>query len=116
MKVTKFSGDVVDFDIQKLKKSLLKSGASQQVVDTVVEKIKAQLYDKIPTKKIYKLAFEFLQKQTDSNAAQYNLRASLEMLGPAGFYFEKYISMLYRKLGYETRMNLNYRENVLLTK
>ena len=106
MKVTKFSGDKVDFDIQKLKKSLLKSGANQQVVDAVLLQIKAQLYDEIPTKKIYKLAFDLLKKQTDSSAAQYNLRASLEMLGPAGFYFEKYISMLFRKIGYETRINL----------
>lgn len=106
MKVTKFSGDIVDFDIQKLKKSLLKSGANQQVVDAVLGQIKAQLYDGIPTKKICKLAFDLLKKQTDSSAAQYNLRASLEMLGPAGFYFEKYISMLFRKIGYETRTNL----------
>lgn len=106
MKVTKFSGDIVDFDIQKLKKSLLKSGANQQVVDAVLKQIKSQLYDGIPTKKIYKIAFDLLKKQTDSSAAQYNLRASLQMLGPAGFYFEKYISMLFRKLGYHTRMNL----------
>lgn len=106
MKVVKYSGEVVDFDSQKLERSLLKSGAEKQVVENVIFQIQSQLYDGISTKKIYKLAFDLLKEQSNSIAARYNLRASLEMLGPAGFYFEKYISMLFRKKGYDTRINL----------
>lgn len=106
MKVVKYSGAIVEFDIQKLQKSLLKSGAERASVDEVLVQIQNQLYDGMPTKQIYKLAFGLLKKQSNSNAARYNLRASLEMLGPAGFYFEKYISMLFRKLGYQSRTNL----------
>lgn len=106
MKVVKYSGEVVDFDSQKLERSLLKSGAEKQVVENVIFQIQSQLYDGISTKKIYKLAFDLLKEQSNSIAARYNLRASLEMLGPAGFYFEKYISMLFRKKEYDTRINL----------
>lgn len=106
MKVIKHSGDIVEFDVQKLRKSLLKTGVDEITVDSVIAQIENRLYDKISTKEIYKLAFDLLKKQSNSSAARYNLRTSLEMLGPAGFYFEKYISMLYRLMGYQTRINL----------
>lgn len=106
MKIIKHSGDIVDFDVHKLHKSLLKSGTDEATAQNVLEQIKNQLYEGISTKKIYKLAFELLKKASKPNAARYNLRASLEMLGPAGFYFEKFISMLYRELGYQTKINL----------
>lgn len=106
MKIIKHSGDIVDFDVHKLHKSLLKSGTDEATAQNVIEQIKNQLYEGISTKKIYKLAFDLLKKASKPNAARYNLRASLELLGPAGFYFEKYISMLYRKLGYQSKINL----------
>ncbi|WP_136668498.1 restriction endonuclease [Flavobacterium sp. H122] len=106
MKIVKHSGDIVDFDVNKLHRSLLKSGTDETTAQDVIEQIKSQLYEGISTKKIYKLAFELLKKDSKPYAARYNLRASLEMLGPAGFYFEKYVSMLFRKLGYQTRINL----------
>ena len=62
MKVTKYSGEIVTFEKEKLKKSLFKSGACEADVNRVLETIEKQLYDGIPTKKIYKLAFQLLKK------------------------------------------------------
>ncbi|RXR20544.1 hypothetical protein EQG63_01015 [Flavobacterium amnicola] len=107
MKVVKYSGDVVNFEEAKLRRSLLKSGANENQVDNVLGQIVRQLYDGISTKKIYTLAFELLQKESNAKAARYNLRSALELLGPAGFYFEKYISFLFREEGYRTKINLN---------
>ena len=107
MKVVKYSGDVVNFEESKLRRSLLKSGASENQVDNVLGQIVSQLYDGISTKKIYALAFELLKSESNAKAARYNLRAALELLGPAGFYFEKYISFLFREDGYQTKINLN---------
>lgn len=107
MKVIKHSGDIVNFEKAKLEKSLLKSGANQVLVESVLKQIDEKLYDGITTKKIYKIAFDLLKKESNANAARYNLRASLELLGPAGFYFEKYISFLFREEDYKTQINLN---------
>jgi hypothetical protein len=105
MKVTKFSGEVVVFDEEKLKKSLLKSGASQEAVSQVIAAIEGELYEGIPTKKIYKLAFKQLKKVSNVHAAKYNLRAAIQALGPAGFYFEKFIARLFEIDGYQTITN-----------
>lgn len=107
MKVVKYSGDVVNFDESKLRRSLLKSGANENQVANVLSQIEKQLYDGISTKKIYSLAFELLQNESQAKAARYNLRSSLELLGPAGFYFEKFVSFLFREEGCRTKINLN---------
>jgi hypothetical protein len=106
MKVVKHSGSVVEFNRDKLKSSLLKSGASILVVDGILQAIDSQIYEGITTKKIYKLAFNLLKKSSNSNAARYNLRVAIQMLGPAGFFFEKFISRLFTSEGYTTKTNL----------
>lgn len=106
MKIVKHSGDIVDFDPEKLKKSLIKSGASKIVVDDILNKIGKEIYEGISTKEIYKRAFSLLKKEANSHAARYNLRAALQLLGPAGFFFEKYIARLFAAEGYVTVTNL----------
>jgi ATP cone domain len=106
MKVVKYSGDVVEFDISKLEKSLAKSGASQLVVENIVSEIQNQLYDGIPTKKIYKIAFDLLKKSSSSHAARYNLRDAIQLLGPDGFFFEKFVAQLFIAENHTAATNL----------
>lgn len=88
MKIIKNSGEIVDFDATKLKNSLLKSGANDLAIETILNKIKKEIYEGITTKQIYKKAFALLKKQSDSHAARYNLRAALLLLDPAGFFLK----------------------------
>jgi hypothetical protein len=106
MKIIKHSGDIVDFDESKLKRSLLKSGANENIVDTVIQTIEKEIYEGISTKRIYKLAFSLLKKASNSHAARYNLRTAIELLGPAGFFFEKYIARLFASEGYQAITNV----------
>lgn len=106
MKIIKHSGDIVDFDPEKLRKSLMKSGADDLVVEDILHKISSEIYEGISTKKIYKRAFTLLKKEANSHAARYNLRSALQSLGPAGFFFEKYIARLFDAEGYQTVTNL----------
>jgi hypothetical protein len=101
MKIVKHSGDIVDFNAEKLKQSLLKSGASELVVDSILQEIQRKIYEGISTKHIYKLAFGLLKKAANSHAARYNLREAIRLLGPAGFFFEKYIARLFSSEQYE---------------
>jgi hypothetical protein len=106
MKVIKYSGDIVDFNPLKLKQSLIKSGASPTVVATILRAIQKEIYEGISTKQIYKMAFGLLKKASNSHAARYNLKEAIRLLGPAGFFFEKYIARLFASEQYETRTNI----------
>ena len=106
MKVTKFSGEIVLFDKEKLRDSLRKSGADERAVSEVIKMIEQELYEGIPTKKIYRLAFQLLKKFSNVHAARYNLRTAVQALGPAGFYFEKFVAKLFELEGFQTQTNL----------
>jgi hypothetical protein len=106
MKVTKFSGEIVNFDKDKLIHSLRKSGADEVAVFQVIHEIERELYEGIPTKKIYKLAFQLLKSFSNVHAARYNLRSAIQSLGPAGFFFEKFIAKVFECEGYQTQTNL----------
>ena len=105
MKILKHSGNIVDYNPSKLKQSLLKSGASNLKVDDILNTIENQIYEGISTKKIYKMAFRLLKKASHSHAARYNLKEAIRLLGPAGFFFEKYIARLFASENYQTLTN-----------
>jgi hypothetical protein len=106
MKITKHSGHKVPFDKGKLELSLEKSGAAADLIKESLAEIEKQMYDGMTTKEIYKLAFASLKKLSNGHAARYNIRLALQMLGPAGFFFEKFISRLYAADGFKTKTNL----------
>jgi len=106
MKVTKFSGEVVFFDKEKLRYSLKKSGADDVAVSKVMQHIEKELYEGIPTKKIYRIAFQHLKSFSNVHAARYNLRTALQALGPAGFFFEKFIARVFEADGFKTQTNI----------
>ena len=106
MNIVKHSGAIVVFSPDKLRSSLTKSGANASVVDDIMKKIQNEIYEGISTKKIYKMAFALLKKKANSHAARYNLREAIRLLGPAGFFFEKYIARLFASEGSETMTNV----------
>jgi hypothetical protein len=60
--VTKASGVEDIYPAEKLRRSLAKSGASEQLIDPILHEIGAKLYNGIPTKQIYQTAFDLLKK------------------------------------------------------
>jgi len=105
MKIVKHSGNIVDYNPIKLKQSLLKSGASQMVVSSILKAIENEIYEGISTKQIYKMAFSLLKKISSSHAARYNLKEAIRLLGPTGFFFEKYIARIFSSENYQTITN-----------
>jgi hypothetical protein len=106
MKIVKHSGNIVEYNPSKLKQSLLKSGASQMLVASILKAIEKEIYEGISTKKIYKMAFSLLKKASNSHAARYNLKEAIRLLGPAGFFFEKYIARIFSSEDYQTKTNI----------
>lgn len=114
MKIVKHSGAVVDFNPDKLTQSLLRSGADSFTADLILKEIIKDVYEGISTKSIYKKAFALLKHHTNSHAARYNLRAAIQMLGPEGFFFEKYIARIFEAEKYQTQTNIILQGNCVL--
>lgn len=113
MKVTKYSGELVHYDEQKLINSLRKSGADKAVAEAIVKKIESELYEGIASKKIYKLAYQLLKNISNAHAARYNLRTAMMGLGPAGFFFEKFIAKIYQEQKFQTKINVSLKGNCI---
>ncbi len=102
--VTKISGEKALFDEEKLRNSLKRSKADDDIIDKVIEKVKIELKDSITTKEIYRMAFTYLRKYSSHSAARYKLKQSILELGPTGFPFEDYISELLKFKNYTTEV------------
>jgi hypothetical protein len=106
MKIRKHSGEEVQFDQEKLIRSLTSSGATREVALQIIDEITPKLYEGITSRKIFRLAFQCLKNRSKSTAARYNLKAGIMALGPAGFYFEKFIARIFELEGYQTQTNV----------
>lgn len=100
--VTKMSGEMAEFDGQKLRNSLKRSGAAEKEIETILEQVTASLYEGISTRAIYKIAFALLRKKSHPAASRYKLKKAIFELGPTGFPFEKYVGELMKFQGYKT--------------
>lgn len=103
IRVKKYSGELVPYDPDKFKHSLLKSGASRRAVEMIASSIAEVLYDGIHTKELYRLAHSQLKRQSSSFAARYSLKRALRDLGPTGYHFEKWTARIFEHMGYRTK-------------
>jgi hypothetical protein len=103
--VTKASGEILPFSQEKLKRSLLRAGATEDLTDTIIGELTPQLYEGVPTKKIYKWAIRALKNKSKKVAGKYQLKRAIMELGPSGYPFEKFIGEILKKQGYATQVS-----------
>lgn len=101
--VLKADGTIEQFNIDKLKQSLRRSGANKEEVTSIAMQIEGVLHEGIRTQEIYRHAFELLRQSEQATAARYSLRRALFGLGPTGFPFEDFLSRLFTTEGYTTK-------------
>ena len=104
MKVRKNNNEIVDFDINKLKSALLRTGATDDNIEKIISEIEPQLYDGITTRKIYKIAFSVLHKKSKKLSAHYSLKNALLEFGPTGYPFEVFVGKLIEIQGYNVEV------------
>ena len=102
--IVKFSGESVPFSEEKLKKSLKRSGANTDLVQSILEQVKGELYEGITTKELYNRAYSLLKKKKPISASRYKLKKAIYELGPTGFPFEKFINAILHYSGYHTEV------------
>ena len=101
--VKKASGETEPFSQEKLKVSLRRSGAEDETIAEVVNKIMDWIQDGMPTHKIYARAFELLRKKRGGLAARYHLKKAILELGPTGFPFEHFMGQIMKHQGFEVK-------------
>ena len=104
--ILKSSGETVDFSEEKLRSSLLHSGANHEQVQAIIDKILPTISPNLPTKAIYKMAFRLLKKDKPYFAAKYKLKKAIYELGPTGFPFEAFIAEIFKEEGYHTEVGI----------
>lgn len=104
--IVKMTGEKAVFDSSKLRRSLERSGASDLVIEQIINEVEASLYNGITTKEIYKKAFALLRKSSRPTAARYKLKKAIYELGPSGFPFEKFVAAILKYEGFQTKTDV----------
>jgi hypothetical protein len=99
--IIKQDGTEEVFDVNKLRGSLRRSGASDVATEEVIGKIEKELKDGMTTSTIYKHAFEHLEGAERPVAAKYSLKRAILALGPSGYPFENFIAEIFKARGYK---------------
>lgn len=102
VKVKKYSGDLVEFDLNKLRRSLKNARASDSLIDSILQEVTRHLYDGISTKQIYSMAFGMLRPKKNAVASRYKVKHAIMELGPSGYPFEKYVAAILDAQGFKT--------------
>ncbi len=100
--IKKADGTSEPFLSSKLEQSLMRAGASEPVIQEIIEKVTTKLVEGMTTKEIYQDAFSLLRDREKELvvAARYSLKKAVFDLGPSGFPFEDFIREIYRAMGY----------------
>lgn len=106
VRITKADGTTEFFKVEKLRRSLRRSGATPEEVNKIVATISQSLYDGVQTQEIYRRAFTLLRENEVPTAARYSLRRALFGLGPSGFPFERFLARLFTAEGYNTKTGI----------
>ena len=104
--IVKYSGEIEAFDIEKLKRSLRHSKASEPLVKEIATEIQSQLREGMTTKHIYELAYRLLKRKSKSGSARYKLKKAIMELGPTGYPFEKFIGKILEFEGFKTEVGV----------
>lgn len=98
--VRKASGERETFSEEKLRTSLLRSGASPELAEEIVGHVGNEAPHETTTAAIYAHAFSILRSKKPAAAARYSLRQAIRELGPSGFPFERFVAEILKVQGY----------------
>ena len=104
--VIKSTGERERFSMNKLRRSLTRSGADDETINKIVEHLIPEIHDGMKTSQIYKHAYSILKKSKYPAAIRYSLRKAVMELGPSGFPFEKYVAEVMRGKGYTAQTGI----------
>jgi hypothetical protein len=105
VRVKKASGEYQPFLEEKVRSSLQRAGAKETLISQILAHLQKQLYDGIPTKKIYQEVYHLLNQLKHPLSLKYNLKEAIMSLGPSGYPFEKFVAGMLAHQDYRTKTN-----------
>jgi hypothetical protein len=103
--VIKANGKEEEFSKEKINSSLLKAGANPEIAASTTSDIEKKFKNCINTDEIYRNTLDSLRKVEPKVALKYTLKRAIMDLGPAGFVFERYVSKILNRYGYNTEVD-----------
>lgn len=103
MNVTKADGEKVPFDADKIRRSLRRVKVKPSMIDQIVNEVELEIYEAIPTSKLYRFVFNKLKKLQNGIAGKYHLKRAIMDLGPTGFPFERFVAALWNTEKFVTK-------------
>lgn len=104
--VIKGSGEQEQFSPEKYRRSLHRSGLSEQDIAAIWQDIAPLLHEGITTRELYKKTYQLLTHKEPRKASIYSLKDALRLLGPTGFPFEKLVAKILEHEGYEVKVGV----------
>ncbi|HUV72335.1 MAG TPA: ATP cone domain-containing protein [Clostridia bacterium] len=104
--VVKATGEIEPFSEEKVVSSLMRAGASKGLAYKIVDKVKSQLYQNIPTFEIYSAVMKILRREQKDLASRYSLKRAIMELGPTGYPFEIFVAGVLEADGFKVQNNM----------
>lgn len=106
VQITKADGSHEEYSEQKVRSSLVRAGADEATITSILNDINTQVFEGMSTQDIYSLIYQKLKQNNHHLIAHYNLKQAIMKLGPTGFPFEKFVAGVLREYGYMTETNV----------
>lgn len=102
--VIKSNGEKEKFNPEKIKRTLIRSGASKKLADELLKKIEKKVYNNIKTREILDLILDNLKKEKGV-FERYDLKRAIMELGPTGYPFENFFAIILENYGFNVETN-----------
>lgn len=103
--VIKANGQKEPFSEEKVLHSMQRAGVPRELQPEALNHIKQTLKDNISTVEIYRHITEYLGRSPFPFVkAKYSLKQAIMLMGPTGYPFEDYISLILSEMGYQTEV------------
>ncbi len=107
IKVVKASGEIEDFNEEKVIRSLKYAHIPDDVAREALEYVKSKLTENITTHLIYAYLHGFLRHRGNLNYSfNYDLKRAIMRLGPTGYPFEKFMAKILTAKGFSTQVGV----------
>lgn len=102
--VTKADGRREEFKKEKIIRTCLRLGTSQEQAELIAKEIEKRIYEGVETREILRMIFKLLQKFKPEIKHQIDLREAISLLSSKPD-FERFIQLLLKEYGYEVVPN-----------
>lgn len=98
-------GEKEMFSFQKVYRSAQNAGANRNLAKEIAQIIERDVFSGMKTSDIYRQVRKLLAKKNSKSALKFSLKQAIKKLGPTGFPFEKYIAEIFKKSGFDVKIN-----------